>query len=146
MNVLITDGDNRAALAITRSLGKKGHRIVVGEKTSPSLASVSRYCSEGWIYPDPMNHPNDFLDDLLRTVSKKGIDVLLPVTEITTALVTENAGKLCGSCRLPFPHGNAFRIPSNKLHILRLPGRPGGPGPLSPTPLDKEVDGGGRGG
>jgi len=142
MNVLITDGDNRAALAITRSLGKKGHRIVVGEKTSPSLASVSRYCSEGWIYPDPMNHPNDFLDDLLRTVSKKGIDVLLPVTEITTALVTENAGKLCGSCRLPFPDGNAFRIASNKLEILRLAERLGVPVPLTRILQDKDVDGG----
>src|SRR3972149_5511054 len=120
MNVLITDGDNRAALAITRSLGRKGHRIVVGEKTLPSLSSVSRYCSEGWMYPDPLKRPDDFLDDLLRTVKARGIDVLLPVTEITTGLVTENAGKLDGSCRLPFPENNASR------NVLAFPSpRPG---------------------
>lgn len=142
MNVLITDGDNRAALAITRSLGRKGHRIVVGEKTFPSLASVSRYCSEGWIYPDPLNRPDDFLDDLLRTISNKRIDVLLPVTEITTGLVTENAGKLSGSCRLPFPDDNAFRIATNKLEILRLAERFGVPVPSTRVLRDKDVDDG----
>ena len=140
MNVLITDGDNRAALAITRSLGRKGHRIVVGEKTLPSLSSVSRYCSEGWMYPDPLKRPDDFLDDLLRTVKARGIDVLLPVTEITTGLMTENAGKLDGSCRLPFPENNAFRTASNKLEILRLAERLGVPVPPTRVLQEKDVD------
>src|SRR3989337_2294047 len=134
MNVLVTDGDNRAALAITRPLGRKGHRIVVGEKTHPSLASVSRYCSEGWMYPDPLKRPDDFLNDLLRTVNEKRIDVLLPVTEITTGLATENAGRLDGACRFPFPRGDAFRTASHKLEILLLPENLRGPGPAHLVP------------
>ena len=140
MNVLVTDGDTRAALAITRSLGRKGHRIVVGEKTHPSLASVSRYCSEGWMYPDPLKRPADFLDDLLRTVKEKRIDVLLPVTEITTGLATENAGRIAGSCRLPFPRNDAFRTASNKLEILRLAERLGVPVPATRVLYEKGVD------
>src|SRR3989337_3898682 len=140
MNVRVTDGDNRAALAITRSLGRKGHRIVVGEKTHPSLASVSRYCSEGWMYPDPLKRPADFLDDLLRTVKEKRIDVLLPVTEITTGLATENAGRIAGSCRLPFPRNDAFRTASNKLEILRLAERLGVPVPPTRVLHEEDVD------
>jgi len=131
MNVLVTDGDTRAALAITRSLGRRGHRIVVGEKSIPSLASVSRFCSERWRYPDPLKLPDEFLDDLFRTVRERGIYVLLPVTEITTGLVTENAGKLDESCRLPFPEYNSFQKASNKLDILRLADHLGVPVPAT---------------
>jgi len=140
MNVLVTDGDSRAALAITRSLGRKGHRMVVGEKTCPSLASVSRYCMEGWIYPDPLKRPDDFLDDLLRTVIEKAIDVLLPVTEITTGLVTENARRFSAYCRLPFPDSDAFRRASNKLEVLRLAENLGVPVPSTRVLQEKGVD------
>ena len=131
MNVLVTDGDNRAALAITRSLGMKGHRVIVGEKTVPSLASVSRYSSEGYVYPDPLMRPDDFLEDLVRTVRGKGIDVLLPVTEITTGLVTENAGRFDRLCRIPFPDDNAFQMASNKMEMVRLAERIGVPVPVT---------------
>ena len=139
MNVLVTDGDNRAALAITRSLGRKGHRIIVGEKTQPSLASVSRYCAERLMYPDPIKRPDDFLTDLLRMVKEKGVDVLLPVTEITTGLVTENAKKFDRLCRLPFPDGNAFRTASNKQEIVRIAESLGVPVPVTRVLLEKNV-------
>ena len=131
MNILVTDGDNRAALAITRSLGRKGHRVIVGEKTTRSLASVSRYCSEGWGYTDPLKRPDDFLDDLLRAVREKEIEVLLPVTEITTGLITENSARFDGLCRLPLPDSNAFRTASNKMEIVRLAERIGVPVPVT---------------
>jgi predicted ATP-grasp superfamily ATP-dependent carboligase len=137
MNVLVTDGDNRAALAITRSLGRKGHKVIVGEKSMPSLASVSHYSSEGWVYPDPLRRPDDFLDELLRTVKEKKIEVLLPVTEITTGLVTENAATFDGLCRLPFPDSDAFRTASNKLEMVRLAERIGVPVPATLV-LEKE--------
>ena len=114
MNVLVTDGSNRASLAIVRSLGRKGHAILVGEKCQPSLASVSRYCTRTWSYPDPFTRPEDFVEDVQRVVTEKGIDLLLPVTEITTSLITENARRFEGLCRLPFPDSETFRKASNK--------------------------------
>ena len=58
MKILVLDGNNRAALAITRSLGKRGHKIYVGEKTSTSLAGSSRYCESSFMYPNPGNNSN----------------------------------------------------------------------------------------
>jgi len=46
MKVLVTDGESRAALTITRSLGRLGHQVHVCSERSPSLAGVSRYCTK----------------------------------------------------------------------------------------------------
>ena len=68
MRVLVTDGDNRAALAVTRSLGRLGHEVIVGEKRTPALAQTSRYCGARLVYPDPIASPDEFVQWLSATV------------------------------------------------------------------------------
>ena len=51
MNVLVTDGNQRAALAITRSLGRRGATVIVGEESEHCLAGSSRYCTRRVTYP-----------------------------------------------------------------------------------------------
>lgn len=116
----MTDGETRPALAITRSLGSKGHRIIVGEKAQPSLAQTSRYCSEGFTYPDPARDSAGFVETLVRTVRERDIDVVLPVTEITTALVVENRGEIERHSRIPFPQAATFNRAANKVEVLAL--------------------------
>lgn len=116
----MTDGDNRAALAITRSLGRKGHRIVVGEKTQPSLAQTSRYCTESFMHPDPVHESAGFVETLLRTVREKQIDMVLPVAEITTALVTAHKSAFERYCKVPFPDVATFDRAANKVEVLTL--------------------------
>ena len=53
MTVFVTDGDERPALAITRSLGRRGVSVLVGEERPVSLASSSRYCVRHVTYPSP---------------------------------------------------------------------------------------------
>lgn len=120
MKILVTDGDNRAALAITRSLGSKGHSIVVGEKAQPSLAQTSRYCVESVTYPDPVLDSVGFVQTLLRTVKELQIDVVLPVAEITTALVAEHKSAFEQHSRVPFPDVATFDRAANKVDVLAL--------------------------
>jgi predicted ATP-grasp superfamily ATP-dependent carboligase len=120
MKILVTDGDNRAALAITRSLGRTGHRIVVGEKTQPSLAQASRYCAESFRYPDPARDGAGFVETLLRTVRERGIEVVLPVAEITTALVVEHKSAFEAYCRVPFPEAATFNRAADKVEVMGL--------------------------
>ncbi len=131
LNILVTDGDTRPALAITRSLGSKGHRIFVGAKTSSSLAQASRYCHEAFVYPYPERNSDDFVGALVRVVRDRQIDVLLPVTEITTALVVEHRNKFDPSCRVPCPTAAAFNTASNKVSVLALADQLSIPAPLS---------------
>ena len=116
----MTDGDTRPALAITRSLGSKGHTIIVGAKAQPSLAQASRYCHESFAYPDPMQDSAGFVESLLRTVRDQGIDVVLPVTEVMTALVVENRAEFERYCRVPFPVASTFNRAANKVEVLAL--------------------------
>ena len=43
--ILITDSDNRSALAATRSLGRAGYQVFTAGEAHPSLASASKYSS-----------------------------------------------------------------------------------------------------
>ena len=50
--VLVTDGEQRAALAIVRSLGRAGHDVYVCSSRHRSLAGASRYArATKWLSP-----------------------------------------------------------------------------------------------
>ncbi|MGA6826488.1 ATP-grasp domain-containing protein [Nitrospira sp. NS4] len=120
MKILVTDGETRPALAITRSLGSKGHWVIVGAKTQPSLAQASRYCHESFTYPDPARDSAGFVETLLRTVRERGIDVVLPVTEVTTALVVQRRAEVERHSRVPLPAAATFNRAANKVEVLAL--------------------------
>src|SRR5687768_14456432 len=100
MRVLVTDGDNRAALAVTRSLGRAGHEVIVGERRSPSLAGTSRYCAGRIIYPNPVTAPDAFVDELIDVVRQNDVEALIPIADITTLLITGDRNRF--ECAIPF--------------------------------------------
>jgi hypothetical protein len=61
MEVIVLDGNQRSALAVTRSLGIKGIRVLVGTETKSPLASSSAYCSGSFVYPLPYMSTEGFL-------------------------------------------------------------------------------------
>ena len=135
--VLVTDGNNRACLAITRSLGMVGAEILVGEKTSHSLAGSSKYCSQRVKYPDPNFNPLTFEEYIIDLVSKKKIDVVIPVSEITTILVTKLKDKLPERCSVPFPDSLTVESAADKKNVINLSRKLGVPVPNTIV-LDKK--------
>lgn len=119
MKILVTEGNNRAALAITRSLGKSGHKIYVGSDKSRSLSSVSQYCHKSFIYPNPTIHPDEFIECIRETCVANNIDVLLPVSDITTLLVTKHKNQLPVTCQLPFPDYGTLSTAADKVALFR---------------------------
>jgi predicted ATP-grasp superfamily ATP-dependent carboligase len=131
MRVLITDGDNRAALAVTRSLGERGHEVVVGERTRHSLAGSSRHAARSFVYPDPGREETAFLDTVHDATERHRINVLLPVSDITTMLIAAHRSLWEPSCAVPFaPEGSLLRA-ADKLDTLRTAERLGVPVPRS---------------
>lgn len=120
LTILVTDGETRPALAITRSLGEKGHRIIVGARAQPSLAQVSRYCWQRFMYPDPSQNSEGFVESLIRMVREQRIDVVLPVTEISTAVVVERRDEIERYSRVPFPLSATFNTAADKVEVLAL--------------------------
>lgn len=127
--VLVTDGDSRAALAVTRSLGRAGHYVVVGERRMPALAQASKYCSHRIQYPDPVTDPEAFVPFLSNLVRDERIDVLLPVADITTFLITRNRDRFETTYRLPFSPAEVIDRAADKVDIVRTAERLGIPVP-----------------
>ena len=60
--IVVTDADERAALAVTRSLGRAGWRIVTCGNAPTSLAGRSRYSMRSVRVPDALREPDAFAE------------------------------------------------------------------------------------
>ncbi|MFO0701281.1 MAG: ATP-grasp domain-containing protein [Nitrospira sp.] len=120
MKVLVTDGDERAALAVTRSLGRQGIDVVVGATQTPSLAGVSRYCTESFVSPSPVLNPDGYVASLLNVVRGKNIGMIFPVTDLAMALVGEARAQFEPAVKLPIPAMTAYERLSDKYALMQL--------------------------
>ncbi len=120
MSILVTDGDQRATLAVVRSLGRHSLSVVVGERFGSSLAGVSRYCSEQWRYPSPLEEPERFQQALLDRVHGQAYELLIPMTDLTCILVSEIQEELEQHVRVALPEPGVFDRTSNKAELVRL--------------------------
>jgi predicted ATP-grasp superfamily ATP-dependent carboligase len=127
MRILVTDGDNRAALAVVRSLGHE-HEVVVGATHKHSLASVSRWCRDSFAYPDPAKDQQGFLETLRNQVRRRAIDMLIPVADVTTIPVAEHRDEFA-PCRIPVPAAGIIARAADKVGIMALATQLGVPCP-----------------
>jgi predicted ATP-grasp superfamily ATP-dependent carboligase len=116
---LILDGNTRSALAATRSLGRKGVPVVVGAESNRTLSGDSRYCSESFTYPDPLENSLAFLSTLKAECSQRGIRVIFPMTEISMAAVLKHREEF-RNFELPFVEFSAFEAITDKWNLLKL--------------------------
>lgn len=162
-HVLVLDGLWNKTVAAVRSLGKRGYRVAVGERTRFAPALFSRYCSRRFQYPSPALFPEAFLDALEEELRIGRYDVVLAMEFGTQVLIAGNRHRLDGLARFPFaPADLAIRVQDKGAlasfavsHGVQCPVtfRPGGPGEASamadrlPYPLliKPRLSSGGRG-
>jgi predicted ATP-grasp superfamily ATP-dependent carboligase len=118
MKVFVTDGDERPALAITRSLGRRGIHVLVGEQGPGSLASSSRYCARHVTYPSPHREREAFQRFLVDFVQREGVDVVVPVTDVTTWSVCLVQEALRRHTAIAVPSFEAFERATDKTTLL----------------------------
>ena len=120
LTAFVTDGDQRPALAITRSLGRRGIAVIVGAEQSTSLASASKYCVRHVAYPSPRQHPEAFDRFLFDLVERDRIDVIVPVGDITTHQVAKLRSALLGRhTATTAPPFDAFDVVANKWTLVK---------------------------
>ena len=120
MKILVTDGNNRASLAITRSLGKKGFKVYVGSSRVSSIASSSKYCVSSFKYPHPRKDHQGFIDQLILQIKQHDIDVIIPVSDVSTFLVAKHRALFEEYCKLPFPSEDSVKLAADKARITTL--------------------------
>ena len=120
MKILVTDADNRASLAVTRSLGRHGHEVYVANHRHPSLASSSRFCRQKVLVADPLKNPEAFARDAIAAVMANAIDAVIPASEVSTLTLARAAHDNPGSLSLCTPAYRDLDTAADKAAVLSL--------------------------
>jgi predicted ATP-grasp superfamily ATP-dependent carboligase len=116
--VLVTDGDQRAALAVVRSLGAGGADVYVTGPRPRTLAGASRFSCAQIALPDPLDDPDQYAADLAAIISRWKINALIPITEASLLAVLQFPEQFRGVV-LPFPDLHRFRQVSDKSLVMK---------------------------
>ena len=110
----MTDGNERSALAVTRSLGQRGIPVYVGAETAVSLAGASKYCTQSFAYPSPWSHPEEYVACLLEIARQWNATALFPMTDLAVELIGEHKERVGLALTLPIPSLKQYRMLSDK--------------------------------
>lgn len=120
MDVLLTDGNERAALAAARSLVGAGFEVGVAARRGLSLAGVSRGVRRLRLSTNALDDPRGYGSEVGSLVRRWGVRALLPVTDASVEAVLAAAGELPSSAALPLPDLATYRTASDKAALLDL--------------------------
>jgi predicted ATP-grasp superfamily ATP-dependent carboligase len=121
--VIITDGDQRAALAVVRSIGA-AYRCVVAASSTGSLAGGSRFCAKTTLVPDPLEWPNEFADAIVALAAGEKASLVLPIAEAALLAILPVRSRLLPAI-VPFPDIENFNALSDKQRLLEEAARLG---------------------
>jgi predicted ATP-grasp superfamily ATP-dependent carboligase len=119
-NVIVTDGDSRIALAIIRSLARRGYDIFVASHIKDSISFYSRYCKKKIIYPSPILQKKAFVDCILDCVRRGHIDLLIPVTDMTIYPISERLDEFSCYTKVACPEKILLDKVFDKMKTLRI--------------------------
>lgn len=115
--IIITDADERAALAATRSLGRAGWRVVTCGVARSSLAGRSRHSAKSVTVPDALRDPGAFAARLVEVALAEGARYVIPISEAALlALLPERERLPPGA--IPWPGLQIVRAICDKRRVL----------------------------
>ena len=119
MSVIITHARVRSALAATRSLGKRGIEVITADYTYPSTSFFSKYSSSYFVYPSYKQAPRQFIECLKHYIQRKGIDVLMPISE-ETYVISKYKNIFDGMVKVPVAEYDKIAKANNKRYLMRF--------------------------
>jgi predicted ATP-grasp superfamily ATP-dependent carboligase len=129
--VLVTDGHWRKTLAVVRSLGRKGVRVTVGERTCLNTSFFSKYCSRRILYPSPRRYPEQFIEFLLEEIKKNHYNTLFPMEEETLLLLAEHQSEISRYTHLLIPDREKIEFIRDKRNLIQFAEARGIPIPMT---------------
>jgi predicted ATP-grasp superfamily ATP-dependent carboligase len=114
--ILVTDGTQRSALAVVRSLGHAGHTVFVCAPRVPSLAGSSKHAFAEHAVANALDAPEQFVSDVSHLIERWRIDTLIPITESSLLALLPERETL--DALIPWPDADVFRAISDKKALL----------------------------
>ena len=115
--VIVTDGEQRAALAVVRSLGAGGYRCIVTSSSRGSVAGGSRFVTRTVTVPNALEQPTEFADAIIALVAAERAAVVLPIAEQSLLAILPVRARLCPAV-VPFPDPASFSALTDKERLL----------------------------
>jgi predicted ATP-grasp superfamily ATP-dependent carboligase len=116
---IVLDGNQRSALAVTRSLGRRGIPVAVADTHRESLAASSKFCVQSLEYPSPQDDAVAFTGWLKGLNESHPGAVLMPMTDVTVPLVLDASGEI-PNLKTCLPTPRAYHAASDKYALAKL--------------------------
>ena len=129
--VIITDGEERAALGACRGLAAAGYRVSAVARQRPAATHWSRSCSERFVLPDPRVSVQTYVAGLEKLVDQGDYAALIPGSDASLLAISEHRDRLEQSTRLGLPPREAVRRSVDKVLLHRFAAAAGLPSPPS---------------
>jgi len=117
--VLVLDGEQRAALAVVRSLGGHGCTVHVGSSSRHSISAASRYVTSSTVLPNPLEGSASYCSAVAAVVERHHASFLLPVSEASTLAILEHLSRFPNTS-LPINSLRVFQQACDKAHVLEI--------------------------
>jgi len=120
VSALLTPGDLRSALAVTRSLGRRGIKVTVADEGGKSLAGTSRYCQASVRVPSAARSGEAFVSAIRQEVARGKHRVVIPADDISLSLIAQARSEFEGLTALPFPDFETVQAAHDKGALTAL--------------------------
>lgn len=118
--ILVTDAGLGSAVAIIRSLGRQGWRVIAADSTADAPGLHSRFAWRTLVYPSPKNDPAAFVNTIKTATCRSDTDLILPVTDMAILPLQKERKLFEPACRIAIPESNALEQVTNKEKTLEL--------------------------
>jgi predicted ATP-grasp superfamily ATP-dependent carboligase len=130
MNALVTNARSASALAVIRSLGRKGIEVTGVSDSRDDFPLYSKYCSKKILLRTDPNETEKRLDELLDIVKNNEFDVFLPLMSENSLLeLARRKGDFEKYTRLALPSFDQLSILNNKAKVSSMLAELGMPRP-----------------
>lgn len=121
MNALVTNARSVSALAVIRSLGRKGIEITGASDSKDDFPLYSKFCRKKIFLASDPNDTAGRMEELLGIVKKEHFDVFLPVMSENLLLeIARRKDKFGQFTRVTLPSFEHLSILNNKAKVARI--------------------------
>jgi predicted ATP-grasp superfamily ATP-dependent carboligase len=135
--VVVTDAEERAALAACRGLASAGYGVCAVARHRPAAGHWSRSCAERVLSPDPRESVRAFVDALHELLAGGRYAALIPGSDASLLAISQHRHRFERSTRLGLPSRDAVWRSVDKILLIDVAAEVGLPAPASRACADR---------
>ncbi|WP_255196469.1 ATP-grasp domain-containing protein [Halorarius litoreus] len=119
--VLVLDAQGQNALAVIRTLGRKGLSVTAGGNKRYLPGMLSKYADSSYVHPDPAADQSAFVEDLTQHLEENNYAAVFCVTDLMTAILSKHKEQLeATGTRIGVEDWETYLLPNDKGRLFEL--------------------------